>query len=94
MGLCFHTGLLWQRLNQCARILNSLLTEIKVDRFEDLKIPLLVVAADYWSAEHVVFERGELFPAIQASMAVPGSSPGLRGRQNFGRWRCGKPGAL
>ncbi len=53
-------------------ILNSLLTEIKVDSFEDLEIPLLVVAADYWSAEEVVFEKGELLPAIQASMAVPG----------------------
>jgi len=53
-------------------ILNSLLNEIKVDSFEDLEIPLLVVAADYWSAEEVVFEKGQLLPAIQASMAVPG----------------------
>ena len=53
-------------------ILNSLLSEIKVDSFEDLEIPLLVVAADYWSAEEVIFERGELLPAIRASMAVPG----------------------
>ena len=53
-------------------ILNSLLSEIKVDSFEDLEIPLLVVAADYWSAEEVIFERGELLPALQASMAVPG----------------------
>jgi NTE family protein len=53
-------------------VLNSLLDEIKADSFEDLKIPLLVVAADYWSAEEVVFEKGDLLPAIQASMAVPG----------------------
>jgi NTE family protein len=53
-------------------ILNSLLSEIKVDSFEDLEIPLLVVAADYWSAEEVVFERGALLPALQAGMAVPG----------------------
>jgi NTE family protein len=53
-------------------ILNSLLSEIKVDSFEDLEIPLLVVAADYWSAEEVIFERGPLLPALQASMAVPG----------------------
>jgi NTE family protein len=53
-------------------ILDSLINEIKVDRFEDLEIPLLVVAADYWSAEEVVFEKGNLLPAIQASMAVPG----------------------
>lgn len=53
-------------------ILNSLLNEIKVRTFEALEIPLLVVAADYWSAEEVVFDKGELLPAIQASMAVPG----------------------
>jgi NTE family protein len=53
-------------------ILNSLLNEIKVDSFEDLDIPLLVVAADYWSAEEVVFHEGQLLRAIQASMAVPG----------------------
>jgi NTE family protein len=53
-------------------ILNSLLGEIKVDSFEDLEIPLLVVATDYWSAEEVVFEKGELLTALLASMAVPG----------------------
>jgi NTE family protein len=49
-----------------------LFDEIRVSRFEELEIPLLVVAADYWSAEQVVFQEGELRPAIQASMAVPG----------------------
>ncbi|MBI5250195.1 MAG: patatin-like phospholipase family protein [Desulfomonile tiedjei] len=53
-------------------ILNFMLSEIKVRSFEDLEIPLLVVAADYWSAEEVIFEKGELLPAIRASMAVPG----------------------
>jgi NTE family protein len=63
-------------------ILDSLLDEIKVDSFEDLKIPLLVVATDYWSAEEVVFDKGPLLPAIQASMAVPGvfSPVSIQGR--------------
>jgi NTE family protein len=63
-------------------ILNSLLNEIKVESFEDLDIPLLVVAADYWSAEQVVFHEGQLLPAIQASMAVPGvfSPVSIKGR--------------
>ena len=56
-------------------ILNSLISEIKVDSFEGLEIPLLVVATDYSSAEEVVFEKGNLLPAIQASMAVPGVFP-------------------
>ncbi len=46
--------------------------EIKCDTFEELKIPLTVIAADYWTAEEVVFNTGELLSAIQASMAVPG----------------------
>jgi NTE family protein len=53
-------------------MLSYLLEEVKADSFDDLEIPLLVVAADYWSAEEVVFEKGELLPALQASMAVPG----------------------
>ena len=42
------------------------------DRFEDLEIPLQVVAADFWSRQQVVFDSGPLWPAIRASMAVPG----------------------
>jgi len=52
--------------------LEYLFTEIQKTTFEDLDIPLSVIAADYWSAEEVVFEKGELLPAIQATMAVPG----------------------
>ncbi|CAB5118773.1 hypothetical protein D3OALGA1CA_2463 [Olavius algarvensis associated proteobacterium Delta 3] len=52
--------------------LEGVLREVKASRFEDLHIPLLVVAADYWKAEEVIFETGELLPAIMASMAVPG----------------------
>jgi NTE family protein len=54
------------------KFLNYLLSEIGASRFEDLKIPLIVVAADFWGAEEVVLEKGELLPAINASMAVPG----------------------
>jgi NTE family protein len=45
---------------------------IHTTQFEDLNIPLKVVAADFWEREQVVFERGNLFPALQASIAVPG----------------------
>ncbi|MBW1859415.1 MAG: patatin-like phospholipase family protein [Deltaproteobacteria bacterium] len=54
------------------RFLHYLLNEIQKTTFEDLEIPLLVIATDYWTAEEVVFEKGDLLPAIQASMAVPG----------------------
>ena len=49
-----------------------LFSEIKKRTFEELEIPLLVIAADYWTAEEIVFETGDLLPALQASMAVPG----------------------
>ncbi|MGL5447309.1 MAG: patatin-like phospholipase family protein [Rhabdaerophilum sp.] len=41
-------------------------------RFEDLNIPLSVVAADLHRMERVVFSEGELLPAVAASMAIPG----------------------
>jgi NTE family protein len=43
-----------------------------VARFEDLQIPLKVVATNFWDRKQVVFEKGELIPAIQASIAIPG----------------------
>ena len=49
-----------------------LFSEIRKRTFEELEIPLLVIAADYWTAEEVVFEKDDLLPALQASMAVPG----------------------
>lgn len=49
-----------------------LFNEIRKKSFEELTVPLLVTATDYWSAEEIVFEKGKLFPALQASMAVPG----------------------
>jgi NTE family protein len=43
--------------------------------FDDLEIPLKVVATELWSGEPVVLEAGALLPALQASMAVPGVFP-------------------
>ncbi len=45
---------------------------INCSTFEELNIPLKIVAADFWNREQVVFERGDLFPALQASIAIPG----------------------
>lgn len=54
------------------RFLRHLLEGIPKTRFEDLDIPLRVVATDFWSAEEVLFDSGEILPAIRASIAVPG----------------------
>ena len=40
--------------------------------FEELDIPLKVVATDFWNRTEVVFTSGDLISAIRASMALPG----------------------
>jgi NTE family protein len=45
---------------------------LQYDTFEELKIPLTVVAADLWHREQIVLDSGELLPAVKASMALPG----------------------
>jgi NTE family protein len=40
-------------------------------RFEDLKIPLTVVATDYYGWRETVFSSGSLIKAVAASMAIP-----------------------
>ncbi|MCU0342741.1 MAG: patatin-like phospholipase family protein [Ignavibacterium sp.] len=47
-------------------------SNLKVSRFEELKIPLKVVATDYWKKEAVVFEKGDLIGPIKASYSLPG----------------------
>lgn len=59
-------------LIQPDRFLRHLLEGIPKTRFEDLDIPLRVVAADFWSGEEVLLESGEILPAIRASIAIPG----------------------
>jgi NTE family protein len=51
---------------------------IAARRFADLQIPLRVLAADLWSGEPVVLDSGELLPAVQASMALPGVFPPVK----------------
>jgi NTE family protein len=41
-------------------------------RFEELTIPLAVVATDISTGEPVIFRKGELIPALRASCSVPG----------------------
>lgn len=40
--------------------------------FEDLEIPMHVVAADFWRREEVVFDAGPIRPAVAASFCLPG----------------------
>lgn len=43
-----------------------------VTTFEELETPLVVVAADFWRREQVVYRSGPLASAVRASMALPG----------------------
>ncbi len=45
---------------------------LKAKTFEELKIPIAVVATDFATGEPVVFRSGPLIPAIRASCAYPG----------------------
>lgn len=44
---------------------------LPVQTFEEVEIPLKVVATDFWSRKEVVFSSGSLITAIRASMALP-----------------------
>ncbi len=52
--------------------LDFLAGKIDARTFKDLTVPIKVVATDYWTAETVVLDEGDLFAAIKASIAVPG----------------------
>ncbi len=47
-------------------------SHLKISKFEELKIPLKIVATDYWKKEEVIFEKGELIQPIKASYSLPG----------------------
>lgn len=42
------------------------------ENFEDLPIPLHVVATSYWARREQVFSSGAIRPAVGASLAIPG----------------------
>lgn len=54
------------------RFTEKMRERMEVEYFEDLKIKLRVVASDYWTSKQVVLKSGELFPAIRASISLPG----------------------
>lgn len=52
--------------------LQYLIDQMNMDTFDELKIPLHIVATDFYSGNPVVFTKGPLFPALKASMSIPG----------------------
>ncbi len=56
---------------------------LKIKTFEELKIPLKVVATNYFTREQSVFDSGELYAPIKASYSVPGLFPPVQINNNF-----------
>ena len=59
-------------LLDAARVAEKFLPEAVPARFEDLDIPLITVATDFYGRCQRIFESGALAPALAASMAIPG----------------------
>jgi NTE family protein len=66
-----HFSLKPQGLLKGEKLLSFLYDQMQISTFEELKIPLKVVATDFWRKEQVVFQSGDLLPAVRASMALP-----------------------
>ena len=53
------------------KVINALKGIVPEVNIEDLKIPYRAIAADLYTGEEVVFDRGPLFDAIRASISIP-----------------------
>ena len=54
------------------KALQYLSERIAADTFEDLEIPLKMVATDFWSGEQVVYDQGGVLAPLNASVCIPG----------------------
>ena len=54
------------------RFLDGLLPDTVPETFAGLRIPLKVVATDYWGRGESVFDHGPIRPVVAASIAIPG----------------------
>lgn len=53
------------------RIIDALKGIVPDVNVEDLEIPYKAIATDFYTGEEVVFEKGNLFKAIRASISIP-----------------------
>ncbi len=54
------------------KFVNFMGQRLGVSTFEELKIPLKVIATDFVNNQAVIFDKGDLLTAIRASYAIPG----------------------
>ncbi len=57
------------------KFLKVLKEKIKVKSFEELKIPLKIVATDYWGNKEIILKKGDLHKAVVSSFSLPGLFP-------------------
>lgn len=53
------------------KVINALQEIVPNVNIEDLNIPYTAIAADLYTGEEVIFEKGPLFDAIRASISIP-----------------------
>ncbi len=53
------------------RVFKEIKKFVKTTQIEDLEIPFKAVAVDIHNQKEVVFEKGDLFEAVRASVAIP-----------------------
>ena len=53
------------------RVEEFLAKKIPFQTFEEVQVPLKVVATDFWNRREVILENGSLITALRASMAMP-----------------------
>lgn len=53
------------------KMIDFLQKNIKASTFEELDIPLKIVATNFWERKEAIFDSGELIPPIRGSMSIP-----------------------
>ncbi len=53
------------------KFINFIEQKIKTTKFEELDIPIRIVATEYWERKEVIFSSGDLLKAIKASYSLP-----------------------
>jgi len=60
------------------KLFKILQEEIKAKKFEDLQIPLKIVATDFWKKKEIIMDKGDLHKAVIASFSLPGIFPPVK----------------
>ena len=54
------------------KIIKYFKSHIEPKKFEELKIPLKIVATNFWDKKQEILSKGDLFSAVKASYSLPG----------------------